>query len=313
MHPYARARDLEVLLFASDSLAFQGVIIPGRSVPLLRPWLMKMSTKLPSDIRQDIARAMDPPSPLAFPLTTDFAVLVTRVDLWRSLALPPPTSLAGLREALLALRFRESGTRPAILTDLPLDELFWDLAWSFEGRTDSDLYTYPKVHVLEFLREFRLDRRLPSEGEIRDELRKGRAAVAFTSLQHGLRLCAEDSRLGLLPLPAGHGKAQALYNGWCLARLSADDEVERRMARFMSPSFQRALAAGGWVSVLGALPIPPAGRAAWESTELYATPELGAAGDEIVMGALLDATQGPMTAEEALRRGAARLRAKGGR
>jgi hypothetical protein len=250
---------------------------------------------------------------MAFPLTADFAVLVTRSDLWTSLALPPPTNLAGLREAMLMLRSRESETRPVILTDLPMDELFWDLAWSFEGRADSGLYTYPKVHTLEFIREFRLDRRLSSEGEVLKELRAGRGAVAFTSLQHGLRLCAEDGRLSMLPLPSGHGKAQALYNGWCLAKLSADDEVERRMAHFMSPSFQRHLAASGWVSVLGELPIPVSGRAAWESTELHATPDLGAAGDEIVMGALLDATQGPMTAEEALRRGAARLRAQGGR
>ncbi len=311
MHPYARARDLEVLLFASDSMAFQGVVIPGRSVPLLRPWLVKMSVKLPGEIRGDIARTMDSSSPLAFPLTTDFGVLVTRSDLWRSLALPPPTSLAGLREALLALRSREAATRSEIVTDLPIDELFWDLSWSFEERADPGLYTFPKVHVLEFIREFRLDRQLASDDEVAEELRTGRSAAAFTSLQRGLRLCAKDSRLSVLPLPSGRGRALALYNGWCLAKLSADAEVERKMARFMTPSVQRQLAAGGWVSVLSTVPVAASGRDAWASTELHAAPDLGAAGDEIVLGALLDATQGPMTAEEALRRGAARLRAQG--
>jgi hypothetical protein len=312
MHPYARARDLEVLLFASDSLAFQGVVIPGRSVTLLRPWLVRMSVKLPSEIREDIARTMDPSSPLAFPLTADFAVLVTRSDLWRSLALPPPTSLAALREALLALRSRESATRSAIVADLPVDELFWDLSWSFEGGTDPDLYTFPKVHVLEFIREFRLDRRLASENEVLEELRTGRSAAAFTSLQRGLQLCAGDPRLSVMPLPSGRGRALALYNGWCLAKLSADSEVERRLAHFMAPSVQRKLAAAGWVSVLSTVPVAASGRAAWASTELQAAPDLGAAGDEIVLGALLDATQGPMTAEESLRRGAARLRAQRG-
>ena len=312
MHPYTRARDLEVLLFASESLAFQGVVIPGRSVPLLNPWLVKMSVKLPTDLREDIARTLDPSSPLAFPLTADFGVLVTRSDLWRALGLPPPASLAGLREALLTLNSREAATRSAIVTDLPIDELFWDLSWSFEGRADSDLYTFPKAHVLEFIREFRLDRRLASESEILDELRTGRSPGAFTSLQRGLQLCAEDPRLSLLALPSGHGKALAIFNGWCLAKLSADAEVERRMAGFMQPSVQRHLAASGWVSVLSTVPIAVSGRAAWDSTELHAAPDLGAAGDEIVLGALLDATQGPMTAEEALRRAAARLRAQGG-
>ena len=312
MHPYARARDLEVLLFASDSLAFQGVVIPGRSVTLLRPWLVRMSVKLPAEIRGDIARTMDPSSPLAFPLTADFGVLVTRSDLWRSLALPPPTSLAGLREALLALRSRESATRSAIVADLPVDELFWDLSWSFEGGADPALYTFPKVHVLEFIREFRLDRRLASENEVVEELRTGRSAAAFTSLQRGLRLCAGDPRLSVLPLPSGSGRALALYNGWCLAKLSADSEVERRLAHFMALPVQRQLAAAGWVSVLSTVPVAASGRVAWASTELQAAPDLGAAGDEIVLGALLDATQGPMTAEESLRRGAARLRAQGG-
>jgi hypothetical protein len=312
MHPYTRARDLEVLLFASDSLAFQGVVIPGRSVPLLHPWLGRMSVKLPGDIREDIARTVEASSPLAFPLTTDFGVLVTRADLWRSLPLPPPSSLAGLREALLVLRSREATARSAILTDLPMDELFWDLSWSFEGRADSALYTFPKVHVLEFIREFRLDRRLSSEDEVLEELQAGRSAAVFTSLQHGLRFCAADSRLTIQALPAGRGKALALYSGWCLAKLSADADVERRMARFMQPTVQRHLARSGWVSVLRTVPVAPPGRAAWESTELHVAPDLGAAGDEIVLGALLDATQGPMTAEEALRRGAARLRAQRG-
>jgi hypothetical protein len=271
-----------------------------------------MSVKLPGDIREDIARTVEACSPLAFPLTTDFGVLVTRADLWRSLPLPPPSSLAGLREALLVLRSREATARSAILTDLPMDELFWDLSWSFEGRADSALYTFPKVHVLEFIREFRLDRRLSSEDEVLEELQAGRSAAVFTSLQHGLRFCAADSRLTIQALPAGRGKALALYSGWCLAKLSADADVERRMARFMQPTVQRHLARSGWVSVLRTVPVAPPGRAAWESTELHVAPDLGAAGDEIVLGALLDATQGPMTAEEALRRGAARLRAQRG-
>jgi hypothetical protein len=312
MHPYARARDLEVLLFASDSLAFQGVVIPGRSILLLRPWLVPMSVALSSDIRTDIVSSLVRPSTMAFPLTADFGVLVIRADLWKSLGLPPPANLASLREAILALRSREAATRSAIRSDLPVDELFWDLSWSFEGKADNSLYTFPKVHVLDFIREFELERRVASEREALDELRAGRSAALFTSFQRGLQLCSKDSRLALLPLPSGRGRALALYNGWCLAKLSGDAEAEGKMARLMQAPAQKHLAVSGWVSVLSTLPIQESGRAAWENTGLHAAPDLGGAGDEIVMGALLDATQGPMTAEEALRRGAARLHAQGG-
>ena len=42
-------------------------------------------------------------------------------------------------------------------------------------------------------------------------------------------------------------------------------------------------------------------------TRFYPAPRLGDQGEEIVTGAILDATQGPMTAEEALRRAQARI------
>lgn len=312
MHPYARARDLEVLLFASGSLAFQGVVIPGRYLPLLHPWLTPISVVIPPDVRPDVARSIGAPSPLALPLTVDFGVLVIRRDLWASLSLPPPSSLASLREAWLTLRSREPATRPAIATDLPVDELFWDLAWSFEGRADTGLYTFPKVHVLEFIREFHLDRTLSQEQDPMEELRTGRSPALMTSLKEGLRLCSTDSKLAIYPLPSGPGGALAIYNGWCLVKLSGNRDVERGMARFVAMPFQRHLADEGWVSALSTLPVPAAARTAWEKTELQAAPDLGGAGDEIVLGAILDATQGPMTPEEALRRGAARLSAQGG-
>jgi len=312
MHPYARARDLEVLLFSSGSLAFQGVVIPGRSLPSLHPWLTVLSLVLPKEVRPDVVRSLGGASALAVPLTMDFGVLVIRRDLWAGLALPPPSNLASLREACLVVRSKEPATQSGIAADLPVDELFWDLAWSFEGRADTELYTFPKVHVLEFIREFHLGRTLPTAKASLDELQRGRSVALFTSLQRGLQLCSQDPRLAILALPSASGKALALYNGWCLVKLSGNRDVEPGMARFVMLPFQRHLSDRGWVPALSSLPGPVAGRTALERTELYPAPDLEEGGDEIVLGAILDATQGPMAPEEALRRGAARLRAREG-
>ena len=51
-------------------------------------------------------------------------------------------------------------------------------------------------------------------------------------------------------------------------------------------------------------------RTVLEGTIFHGEPMLGASGDEIVSEGLLDATQGGMSAEEALRRAAARLQAR---
>ena len=312
MHPYGRARDLEVLLFSSGSAAFQGVVVPGRYIPLLRPWLTPMPEARSKNVRPDVARSLGAASPLGWPLTVNFGVLVIRRDLWNLPSVPPPSTLAGLREALLALRSLEPMARQAVVTDLPLDELFWDLAWSFEGKADLGLYTFPKVRVLEFIREFQLDRALLEEREVADELTTGRSAAVFTSLQRGLELRSRNSSLAILPLPAKGGRALALYSGWCLLKLSGGRDVERAMGSLLTHPLQKRLAEAGWMSPLISQWVPAAARDAWEKTELYAAPDLGAAGDEIVMGALLDATQGPMTPEESLRRGAARLHDQAG-
>ena len=237
MHPYGRARDLEVLLFSSGSLAFQGVVVPGRSLPSLHPWLTALSLALPEGVRPDVVRSLGGASPLAVPLTVDFGVLVVRKDVWSALALPPPSNLASLREVILILRSKDPALRSGIGTGLPVDELFWDLSWSFEGRADTRLYTFPKVHVLEFLREFHLDRTLAPGKATLEELQTGRTVALFTSLQRGLQLESEDARLAILPLPSATGKALAFYNGWCAAKLSGDRDIENGLARFRRTFF----------------------------------------------------------------------------
>ncbi len=309
--PYSRARDLEVLLFSSGSTAFQGVLMPARYIPLVAAWAAPFGVFLPASVRPDVAESVGGrESPLCLPLTLDCGVLVVREDLWRGLGLAAPTSIAALREGALAFQCRR-GQRDVIDSDLPPDELFWDLAWSFEGAADPRLYSASKVHALRFIQEFGLGQKFAGALDPVEDLRSGEAAALFTSVDRAAALCQADPRLKVWPIPSGKGPAVVLYTGWCLAQAQASPAKDRAMAGLLDPAFQDYLSHQGFLSAV----VPPDGepasvRTALGGTILHGAPMLGASGDEIVSEGLLDATQGGMSAEEALRRAAARLQAR---
>jgi hypothetical protein len=308
LRPYSRARDLEVLLFSSRSTAFQGVVVPGRYLPTLKPWLGTYPKAALQGVREDVVDSVGGEAPLALPLTLDFGVMVTRRDVWSEQALPSPGTLAGLRDAMLALRSRVAGMEDPIASDLPLDELFWDLGWSFEGEASANLYTFPKVHALEFICEFNVGRAWKSGEPLADLMSKGKRAVAFTSLQKALTMCRKDRRLALSPLPARSGRAVVLYNGWCLARPLGGPADATVLARLEEAPFQEHISQSGLVSARPSSEPPPAEvDFVLRRTDVHGAPELGSGGDEVVLEALRDATETGMSAEAALRRGAARL------
>ncbi len=308
LRPYRRARDLEVLLFSSRSTAFDAVVLPGRYLPGLRPWLGTFPGGAPAGVRADVAESVGGVRPYALPLTIDFGVMVIRQDLWSTYSLPSPSSLAGLRDAMMTVKSRVPGMLEPIASDLPMDELFWDLSWSFEGEAAADLYTFPKVHVLDFLREFGVGRPGHPSNGTEEILEKGGWAVVFTSLHRAASMCRRDRRLALCPLPARSGRAQVLYNGWCLARPEDGDGAGGALRTLEAEPFQEHLARSGFIGARPAKEPPPAEvDFALRRTEIHGAPDLGPGGDEVVLEALQDATETGMSAEEALRRAAARL------
>ena len=314
LQPYSRARDLEVLLFSSGSQAFQGVILPARYIPFVATWLDPFDGALPSAVRPDVAESVGGPKrPLCLPLTFDCGAMVVRHDLWSQFGLPRPTSLAALRDAALTLRARRGDMEDVIVSDLPVDELFWDLAWSFEGAPDPELYKPAKVHALKFIQEFGGVRGVGAQQGERD-LSDGKAAVLFTSCQRAIELCRSDRRLAPWPIPSTRGRAYAIYSGWCLAKEDCPADVERAIASLMGQGFQAFIRKGGLIPTAAKEDAGETiGGPILDNTTVHGAPMLGASGDEIVNEAILDATQGQMLAEEALRRAAARLQAQGGK
>lgn len=314
LRPYERARDLEVLLFSSGSPVFTGVLVPGRWLPVLGPWARRLDTAWLKGLRPDVVSSVsDGAGPLALPLTMDGAVLVYRSDWWERWGLPPPKSLASLREALLVARSRESSLERPLWSDLPEDQLFWGLAWSYEGDASTQIYTYPKLHALRFMQEFELVRRAGATLEGEEALRRGSCAALFTSASRARALEAqaglgEPKALAVVGLPSVGGRSHCIFNGWCLASPSASSVAPSGWQGYLSGAFQAYLEGRGLIPVArtaGARD-SKAGQA-MAGTVLHPAPSLGEQGDEIVRGAILDATIGPMSAEAALRRAQARI------
>ena len=318
LEPYERARDLEVLIFSTRSPAFWGVILPGRWLQLQAPWVQRFPAAALSGVREDVAAAVrEGPEALAVPITVDGPVLVIREDLWKETGLPPPRSLAALREGVRRLRATRAGLRWPVVSDLPEDLLFWGLAWSFEGAPNPELYTYPKLYALKFMDEFDLSPAPERSHAGAQKLLAGSAAALFTTSSRAARLQEEGANRGgaalwVGPLPGQAERATCIYNGWCVAspRGAADDAALR--AWLLSPALQARLAAAGYLPAKGESPAVPAGTAAWAMgmTRLCAPPALDDRAREAVRGAILDATEGPMTPEEALRRAQARLQSE---
>ncbi len=318
LRPYDRARDLEVLLLSSGSTAFTGMMIPGRSVYLMKRWVRPLPVAWLNGVRPDVAAGLKgPEGAWALPVTLDGAVLVYRVDLWHRLSLPPPDSLAALRDGLLNVRTAVTGVTRPVVCAVPVDELFWDLAWSFEGEADPAIYTYPKIHALRFIQEFALSPEPGGAAAALDELAKGGTAAAFLSgsdVRAFLKAHpAEAKTLSVAPLPSSGGRAMCLYNGLCLVRPLSFKGEPRGWAGLLTPSYQNTIEREGLEPVLKSVK-PPHGDPVWaafQRTRFCAPPELGELGNEFVYGAILDATEASMSPEEALRRAAARLRSRG--
>ncbi len=319
LRPYDRARDLEVLLLSSGSTAFTGMLIPGRSAYLMRRWVRPLPVTWLNGVRSDVAAGLKgAEGAWAIPVTLDGVVLVYRTDWWHRLALPPPESLAALRDGLLNVQTAVAGIARPVMCAVPVDELFWDLAWSFEGEADPAIYTYPKIHALRFIQEFALSSEPGGASSAFDALVKGNTAGAFlrgSDVRAFLHAHpAEAKTLSVVPLPSSGGRAICMYNGLCLVRPQSFKDEPRGWAGMLTPSYQRYIEREGLEPVLKDAR-PSHGDPVWtafQRTRFSAPPELGELGSEFVYGAILDATEASMSPEEALRRAAARLRLRGG-
>jgi len=308
LRPYSRARDLEALLLSTHSKAFDAVVVPARVAPLYGAWAEPLPPGLAPLLRRDVAAILEAPgTPAALPLTLDGAVLVYRADWWRNEPIPPPSSSAGLREALLSLRSWRKGLDRPLQSAIPEGVLLRSLEGCAEGEVRPGLYRYAIIHALEMMREFGLTQRTPRA--VASDLAEGRTAAAFLDASDAARLLAEpgpSSRLlAAVPLPSRAG-AVVVNDGWCLMGVSKGGVDRRHLEALLSREVQSYLAARGHYPAAEASE-KPGGQAfaALAKTRLVALPESWEE-TTLLEGAIADVLQGGMEPEEALRRAEAR-------
>ncbi len=315
IRPYKRARDLEVLLLSSASPTFTGMVVPGDSLATLKPWISSLPKAWGSPLRPDVLGAVELQGELkAVPFTLDGVVIVYRRDWWALLNLPPPTSMAAIGKAARTLRsWRPALVRP-VRSQIPAEELFWDLAWSYEGNESPQVYTYPKLKALNFLQEFGLSSSAARQNEAVTALTGGKAALVFVragtagSLLKGKG--GKGERFSVAPIPSRNAAARVIYNGWCMVRPLVSGRGPKGWTTLLSPAFQRRVVDNGFFSVLksGVEGGDAAIDAALDKTRFCASPDLGYVFENIVYGAVMDATEASLPPEEALRRAEARIR-----
>jgi len=319
IRPYARADDLEVLLLSSRSTTFSGMMVRGRSVVSLKRWLLPLPAKWADRVRPDVAAAVVGKKGLsALPLTLDGVVVVYRRDWWKSLDLPPPDTEVALRRAVMTIRsWKPSLARP-VRSDVAVEELFWDLAWSYDGEANTEVYTYPKLHSLSFLQEFGLSSRQVPGKDGKKALVGSEAALLFAYGNEAKNLLESDprsrERYAIAAIPSQGSPPMAIYSGWCLVRPAAVMSEPIGWETLLSTGYQEYLAGRGFSTVLkGAASNKDPVADVFGRTHFVASPDLGATGREILYGAILDAVEAGLPPEEALRRADARLKERGER
>ncbi len=303
LRPYARAHDLEVLLFSTRSRAFDGLVVQARFIPLFARWSEPYPAELGRGLAPDLARAVESPRGLtALPLTADGPVLLYREAWWREHAMPPPSALAGLREDLLFLRSWRPGLAAPLQSAVPETLLLWSLSASYEGEVFPAFYRDATVQALGLMKEFGLHARDPRA--VWEDLAKGRSGAAFLMASDAARLAASTGGgLAAVPLPSAFG-AIAVNDGWCL--MGTERRATPVLEALLSRDVQTHLARRGHFPASSAVE-RPAGAAfeALARTRLVGVPVVWE--DEVVLAeAIDDALEGGVDPEAALRRAEAR-------
>lgn len=312
LRPEEREEELQILLFASSSPAFEAQIMPADRLSFVERWLTGVSC-VRTDGRRDLAASMRRgESWLAIPLEVSVPVLLYRADLWEAHGLPEPASPSSLRAGLKELEERDASTRGAVGFTEPPETLLWSMAWSEEGEFRADLYGPEKVRAMESLLDWMEQGATRGYGGSEAAFVGGRLAALYTDPKHATRIlrsyggAAAGVKLGVRPMPAIAG-ARALNRGLVLVP-SPGARAGVPWADWWS---EETLA---WVRAQGMIPaFAPAAPGmpvedAVSATEIHP----GRLPSELMLiasDALADAAAGVASTEEALRRAQARWQA----
>jgi len=306
LRPEERARNLEVLIFSTHSGAFDCVVVPAQTAPILEKWADPFPASWGDEVRKEVLSQFLRDNHLyALPLTLDFPVFLYREDFFREESARRPENLGMLKESLRKIsKKRKAG----LVSTLPVETLFLSLLSSEEGAVPDRFYSESAIRLLAFFYDF--DLRPLSALEAKLAFEKNEAAAAFVQLSEAAKIIKDLKEKGIFlkasPLPAT-GKPFSIYNGLCLMGYGLEKKNMKALRSFIEEPFQSALLEAGYAPVLRKdYQLGPL-KEAVEKTAVIADP-FSWEECEVLKESLSDVLDNGQSPEGSLRRAEARLK-----
>jgi hypothetical protein len=306
LKPEERVRNLEVLIFSTHSSAFDCVVVPALTAPILEKWSEPFPLSWGEEIRSEVLAPFVRKDGLyALPITLDFPVFIYREDVFRENSLPRPDNLGMVKESLKKLSRKG---KAGLVSTLPEETIFLSLLSSEEGGIPDMFYSDSAIRLLNFFYEFDLRQAESLDAELK--IQKNEAVAAFVQLSEAGKIIEESKNKGIflkaVPLPST-GKSYSIYTGLCLMGYGFSRKNLKALRSFIDEPFQSGLVAAGCAPVtkkqyqLGGL------KDAVDSTAVTANP-FGWEECAVLKEAISDVLQNNQSPESSLRRAEARLK-----
>jgi ABC-type glycerol-3-phosphate transport system substrate-binding protein len=305
LKPEEKARNLEVLLFSTHSGAFDCVVVPASTAPILGKWADPFPASWGSEIKDEIMKPFHNGNGIyALPITLDFPVFIYREDIFRDNSMPRPQNLGLLRESLKKLPGKKGA---GLVSTLPEELIYLSLLSSEEGEIPVRFYSPGALRLLNFFYEFDLRQATGLEAEA--AIQKNEAVAAFVRLSEAGKILRESRDKGIFlkiaPLPCT-SKSYSVFDGLCLMGYGFSRKNLKALHSFIDEPFQSDLASMGYAPVikkdyqLGPL------QDAVSATNVISNP-FGWEECAVLREALLDVLEGGQDPDSALMRSEARL------
>lgn len=237
LKPEERVKNLEVLLFSTKSSAFDGIVVPAITAPILKDWASPFPAEWEDNINKDVVPIFKTENGIyALPLNLDFPVFVYIKESFE--ALLEPKNLGILRDDLRYLK-KTKDIKAGLVSSVPEEILFLSLFSSERGVPPDRLYEYHSLKLMEFFKEFDLSQ--IKIHQVESSLARGDSVAAFVNLSECFSLSQKIKNQGftliVTPLPST-SKSFSIFNGFCLMGYNFESKKMDDLKHLVEKDFQ---------------------------------------------------------------------------
>lgn len=249
LKPEERVKNLEILLFSTKSSAFDGIVVPARTAPVLKEWASPFPSEWQEDINKEVVSIFKTENGIyALPLNLDFPVFVYIKENFDNLL--EPKNLGILRDDLRYLK-KTKKIKAGLLSSVPEEILFLSLLSSERGVPPDRLYDYHSLKLMEFFKEFDLSQ--IKIHQVESSLIRGDSVAAFVNLSECFSLSQKIKKQGftliVTPLPAT-SKSFSIFDGFCLMGYNFESKKMGKIKHFIEKEFQLEFLQRGFTPII---------------------------------------------------------------